>query len=384
MGFSWVVTAVALGIFAGPELVEVSDWDRYVRVSEYDPGGFPCYDRTDEPRKEVRRLYFKTPLYRQEDAGDYVRVSGRDFDCYAPRKVVAALHSTPFVCPGAAVPQALTSLAALLDRSPPDKAAGTAAGPLFPTFYQVAREGLYGAASDDDSVTLRDNDGDRIARVSKAFQRALLRQGTGVLEDGRVLNVGRKTKSGRRFIVLPEGTFGLGISGYHLYPYRSAAVDFDYLCDRLGGIAGCTTGNVERRDRKVSRKNRKALVGMLLHVQRLDGILLDDGSRHDGFVCAVDIGGGIKNDRIDLFVGADAAGNPYYPPCRRDNALIRAGIESLIPSDWRRFEPDDEGTLQRAIATEYRTVSPHKGLDITAFPDVRCRSRAERPSKEGK
>jgi hypothetical protein len=105
-----------------------------------------------------------------------------------------------------------------------------------------------------------------------------------------------------------------------------------------------------------------------------------DSSVHDGFVCAVDVGGGIKLDRIDLFVGIDSAGNPYYPTCRRDNAFLRAGIASLIPSDWHQFAADKNGKLVRSKAAEYRDIAPGKGLDIVLFPEVRCRRRITRPA----
>ncbi len=374
---TFLAILVALQLAPSPHLLDVQDWANHVRVSRYDPAGFPCYDQALEPRQEVARLYFKTPLYRLDDEPappDTVHVRVGKKTCFAPTDVVGQLHTRPFSCLKDPPAQPLTSLTRLLDVPVPDPNAGTTLGPLFPTFYQIADERLY-PGDPARATTLLDNQGQPIADVSKEYRRALLRQGTGMIADGRVLNVGSKHRSGRRFIVLPKGSYGLGTSGYHLYPYRSVAVDFDYLCDRLGDADLCRPGNTGVRDRQISRANRKALAGMLLYLPRLAGVVLDDGAVHDGFVCAVDVGGGIKLDRIDIFVGADAAGNPYYPPCRSENAFLRAGIESLIPSDWRTFERDDDGNYTRSVPDEYRRVAPEKGLTVTAFPALRCQRK---------
>lgn len=371
------VLAILMSFAVVPGLLEVPDWDHYVRIGIYDPSGFPCYDAAGVERREVRRLYFKAPLYRvSDDATDDGLVEVRDGEgtCFVPQEAVASLHSRPFSCLPATAPQSLVSIRRLLDAAPSALGGGLSVGKFYPTFYQIAREVLYpGVGTADDLTMLRDNDGKRIAKVSKAFRKALLRQGTGQLADGRVLNVGKKLKSGRRFIVLPKESYGLGTSSYHLYPYRSVAVDFDFLCDRLNDRKLCAPGNTEARDRGLSRSNRKGLAGTLLYLPRLKGIKLEDGSVHDGYVCAVDVGGGIKLDRIDLFVGGEAAGNPYYPPCRRSNALIKGGIESLIPCDWRTFDQDEEGVWQRSVRTEYRKFAPQKGLDVVVFPGSKCR-----------
>lgn len=375
------VIMVLLGLFGGDGPDVVPDWERYVRIGRYDPAGFECYDGAGEGRKVVRRLFFKAPLYRVTEvvtADGLVEVRDAKGSCFVADDAVAALHSRPFSCLTANAPQPLVAIGRLAKSQPPSPEAGRAVGKFFPTFYQIAREVLYpGDGSEENLTTLRDNDGKRIAKVSRAFRKALLRQGTGQLRDGRVLNVGKKLKSGRRFIVLPKESYGLGTSNFHLYPYRSVAVDFDFLCGRLKDDEICAPGNVDVRDRSVSRANRKGLAGMLLYLPRFKGVQLEDGSIHDGYVCAVDVGGGIKLDRIDLFVGGEAAGNPYYPPCRSSNSLIRSGIESLIPSDWHTFERDEEGVWKRSVAAEYRQFAPEKGLEVIAFPGIECRRHVD-------
>jgi len=358
-------------------LIEIADWRSYVRVSHYDPAGIPCYERVEEPRQVVRRFYYKHPLYLVAREGSLARVRDKDLECYVEGDRLAEVHSQPVFCLKSSAPCPLEPLENLVDGEVSPKG-GTPVGRLFPTFYHIAMESLYPPGPGEKRVSLRDGEGHRIARVSPGFRRALLIQGTAALADGRVLNVGKKTKKGRRFVVLPAGSYGLGISGFHLHPFRSAAVDFDYLCRQLKSARGCHASNYPQRDKSVSRRNRKALVGMLLYLPRLAGVEIAPGMIHDGFVCAVDVGGGIKNDRIDLYVGTGNGGNPYYPDCRRLNPLLRAGIETLIPSDWHHFVSGDKGRMEREIPTEYRQVSPHKGLEVFAYPDVQCRRRVRK------
>jgi hypothetical protein len=380
-----------------PALVEVPDWRTFGRVQAYDPAGFPCFDRQEEPRTELIRLFYKHPVVLAgagtgfaggagvSDAarGDAslpgvalapVRVG--EISCLVAASAVGPVHTMPVECLTRSPGTVVAPLSSLVEGPLPEAASGTPVGPLFPTFYQVAFEVLYPRKADEATVALKDRKGRIIEDVSPQFRKALLIQGTGALADGRVVNVAGSGRHGRRFVVLPRGSYGLGIAGYNLYPYRSAAVDFDWLCDKLSGAVGCKPGNLEKRDRGVTSANRKALVGMLLYLPRLDGARMADGTVHDGRVCAVDVGGGIRNDRIDLFVGTDGAGNPYYPSCRRDNPWISSGVQSLIPSDWRRFVPGEDGVLVRELETEYRQVSPGKGLEVMAFPSVRCRREA--------
>ena len=389
--FAAALLLVAGGLSAQPTAGPVPDWDRYVRIGTYDLDGIPC---RQDPRSDaaVRTLlYFKQPLYRLGTEGDWSLVRFADalmtashdgrlvgpgpVQCYVPSANVATVHSKPFSCPAAPGNDKVRSIASLL---PPDAnptvARRTSVGPLFPTYYHVASQDLYPLTDRDRAVTLEDNSGAAIVSASRAFYDAVLVQGTGRLLDGRIINVGSTHGKKRRFIVLPEGSWGLGINGYALVPYRSAAMDFDLLCDRLR-TQGCVQGNAvdrARRDKKATRTNRAALVGTLLHLPALAGARMNDGSTHDGFLCAVDVGGGIQADRIDLFVGSAGAGNPYYPDCRSSNPFIQRGVASLIPSDWRHFQKSESGDWARTDPVEYRTVSPDKGLEIHAYPEVKC------------
>ena len=374
----------------GDRLVLAEDWRNYVRITHYDPAGIPCYDSRDAKSREVvRYLYFKEPLYLLSSRKGWAKVRVEEVQCWVRAKRIDAVHSRPVHCPANELEQPLFPLDSLVDSSAAGEVTPLSVGPFFPTFYQIAREVFYPPLDERKKlVALRDGKGKVIARVSPAFRRALLIQGTAALKDGTIVNVGRTVKGEKRYVVLPSGSYGLGVSGFSIYPYRSVAVDFDLLCDRLtahGAGLGCTPGNAlprGSRNRATSRTNKKLLVGALLKVPAFAGARMADGQTHDGFVCAVDVGGGIKQDRMDVFVGTAGGGNPYYPPCRKENPLTRHGVESLIPCDWRHFEQNEAGVWKRAVRTEYRQVARHKGLEALVFPGLKCRKHTESAVEE--
>jgi hypothetical protein len=259
-----------------------------------------------------------------------------------------------------------------------ETAARVSAGRLFPTFYMIAKEELYPLLPGEETVALRDREGRVLAEVTPAFRKAVMYQGTSRLADGRIVHIGPETKRwGRTFEVLAHGILGLGIQNYRVYPWRSAAVDFDHLCRVVTGI-DCVPVNAKVDAGERRSQNRKRNVGTLLFLPRLVGVPLPDGSTHDGHVCAVDIGGGIRGDRIDLFVGTEGGGNPYYPDCQSGNAYTRAGIRSLVPWDWLRWEFDPRADKWiRVVEDEYRTTAPDKGLEVFVVQGVRCRKEAK-------
>lgn len=241
----------------------------------------------------------------------------------------------------------------------------SALGLLFPTYYNIAQEAFFPGPKTE---TLLNDKGQTIAKVSPSYRRDLDIEGTGQISDGRVLNVSTRIDGIWRYLVLPRGSFGLGIHGHYLYPYRAAAVDFDYLC-RKANLSSCSDD---------SRINRRRLVGSLIYIPRLKGIDMGRGRAHDGFVCAQDIGGAIKQDRIDLFVGPLGGGNPYLPPCQSQNPSLSAGIQSLNPTDWRTWRPipgSEPPRFERVNPIEYRTVSPSKGLEAYLVAGARCHAR---------
>lgn len=154
------------------------------------------------------------------------------------------------------------------------------------TFYWLVDEAdaLYRGAP----TALRDARGRVIAMTNTGFRRALIREGSGRLRDGRSITYDRKLRGEHRFRVC-KSRYGLGVTGYSLVPYRSAAVDPRFI--RLG-----------------SR----------LFVPQLKGAALPDGSVHDGYVVATDRGH-FRGRRIDIFVGSGS---------RSTTPLVRNGCQS--------------------------------------------------------
>lgn len=151
-------------------------------------------------------------------------------------------------------------------------------GELRPTFYWVAMERADGAPKNH---SLLDLAGNLIAKVGQPFWSEIRLEGTGKLLDGRVLNYHGvvDTADGRRevrYIVCPpDAPYGYGFElQYKLVPFRSVAVDPNVIP-----------------------------MGTTLYIPAAKGALLPDGSVHDGFFSAVDVGQAIQNMRIDVFTG---------------------------------------------------------------------------------
>jgi len=329
-----------------------AEWRDMYRVVKYDPAGAPCLAVRGDAATEARRIRFKRPFFVTGEADGWLRTEVDGATCWVDRAWTSRFHERTVLCPGgAAAPQRFVPLADMVEGDP-SAAPRRAVGKRWPTFYMIAREELYPLRTDEAAVAVRDRHGKVLARTSPGFRRAAMYQGTARLADGRLINVDKVTKRwGRTFRVYPPGVMGAGIRGYRVYPYRSVAVDFD----ELDG----------------------APAGSLLYIPRLEGIPLPDGGVHDGYVCAVDVGGGIKGPRVDLFVGWEGGGNPYYPACRNSNAFLRAGVETLVPWDWHRWEWSEKRERWiRPDRDEYMKNAPHKGLEVHLVEGVRCRKVA--------
>jgi len=148
-------------------------------------------------------------------------------------------------------------------------------GDLKPTFYWVALEERNDGPSTHE---LKDLEGRVLARVSEKFWRAIRLEGTGKLLDGRVLNYDGRVKlpDGTveiRYVVCPEDApYGYGLERRKLVPFRSVAID-----------------------------PRVVPMDSTVYIPKARGARLPDGSIHDGYFQAIDIGDAIQNKRIDLF-----------------------------------------------------------------------------------
>lgn len=146
------------------------------------------------------------------------------------------------------------------------------------TNYQIIPENEYPLSPKDSALLAMD--GTVLAKVNAAYKKRIDLEGTGKLEDGRVLNyIGRDPNGGGIRYAETIHPFGRGVGNCPLIPYHSAAVDPKVIP-----------------------------LGSVLRIKETVGMLLPDGSRSDGLWKAEDIGGAIKGDRIDLFTGIDTKG----------------------------------------------------------------------------
>jgi 3D (Asp-Asp-Asp) domain-containing protein len=145
------------------------------------------------------------------------------------------------------------------------------------TFYWVIDESS-ARYRGEASAVLRDPRGRVIARTHPRFKLDLVRQGTGWLRDGRTVNYVKRVAGESRFRV-SSSKYGLGSTGCRLIPYRTVAVDPQFV--RLG---------------------------TKLYIPQLKGAELPDGTIHDGMFIAADRGH-FRGAQVDVFVGAGSRGN---------------------------------------------------------------------------
>jgi len=126
-----------------------------------------------------------------------------------------------------------------------------------------------------------------LGRMSEKFAWALRLEGSGLMADGRVINYAGKCDYGYATQVagqpakatcfeqldVEQFPFGRGAGFRPLIPFKSVAID-----------------------------PRLVQLGEPLYIPEFDGMVLPDGSIHDGCVRADDTGGGIKKRKMDFFV----------------------------------------------------------------------------------
>lgn len=189
---------------------------------------------------------------------------------------------------------------------------------IHPTTYFVADEDNYHCQSQN-LVTVRDTKNRPLAKVCKRFLNALIMEGTGVLSDRGEGRVTLNWAGNNRFRILKRCTYGEGASASSegatncLLPFHTLATDL-----RKGGYK----------------------VGDVLYIPKADGIILPDGSVHNGIFEVRDTGGafkGTKKLRIDMFVGL-----------QKDDANVfaQAGFRTSAPfDDYEAFLVTGESKL---------------------------------------
>jgi 3D (Asp-Asp-Asp) domain-containing protein len=143
------------------------------------------------------------------------------------------------------------------------------------SFYWVAYESEYASLPYDVDIYTRQ--GFFIGRYPSAFVYELKLEGSGVLADGRILNYDGECSYGMgtcfKTLDGSEHPLGAGVQNRKLVPFRSIAVDPRYIP-----------------------------IGATVYVPELVGVLLPDGTKHDGCLRADDMGGAIKQHKLDFFV----------------------------------------------------------------------------------
>lgn len=143
-------------------------------------------------------------------------------------------------------------------------------GDLKPTFYWVALETDDGLAKVND---LLDVNGNVLAKVGSKFYAGIRMEGTGRTLDGRIINFHVRVGGDIRWRVCPPSApYGYGLEDYVLKPFRSVAVD-----------------------------PKVVPIPSRVYIPQAKGTVLPDGSIHDGYFEAVDIGDAIQDQRIDVF-----------------------------------------------------------------------------------
>jgi 3D (Asp-Asp-Asp) domain-containing protein len=143
------------------------------------------------------------------------------------------------------------------------------------SFYWLAYESEY--ANEPYDTPIYTPRGFLIGKFPSAFVFELKLEGSGILRDGRVLNYAGDCNYGIgtcfRTLSLDEHPLGAGVQGRKLQPFRSIAVDPRFIP-----------------------------IGAPVYVPELVGVIMPDGTRHDGCLRADDMGGAIKEHKMDFFV----------------------------------------------------------------------------------
>lgn len=146
-----------------------------------------------------------------------------------------------------------------------------------PASGAAPKSGRGATIADNSWVELYTPEGFFMQRVPERLAWALRLEGSGLMRDGRIINYTGKCPYGYgtcfEQLDEQEHPFGRGAGVRPLVPFKSVAVD-----------------------------PRLVPIGEPIYIPEFDGLVLPDGSIHDGCVRADDTGGGIKRRKMDFFV----------------------------------------------------------------------------------
>ncbi len=380
----FAICAWACGsVQAGPD--EFPDIYKVMCVNA--PDGCPCFSKPGGP--EQTRVYHNEAVTGLGGVVDgWQKIERAGAACFFQAAALErSAYSRVLTAPRQREDHAPLPLAKLVDGfaagDGTEKLAGYSVrelGKFWATYYHLALEEFHPGPP----VAVLSPEGRVLGQASQEFLDQVTWEGSGISKAGLRLHYsGRKN----RFNLYPADLWGWGAGlGYRVLPYRTIAVNFSGFCRRLMGTGrGC---------------GKNDILGMLVRIREVAGrkIKMSNGERHDGYFCATDTGSPnyIKEDRIDIFVGVHGGGNPYLPPGRRGNDLIRGGIVNVVPSDWRlwsskkdrvwcaldRLPADPARPRPGDCSHDYHTVAAHKALVIEAVLQadgrpLRCRKNPD-------
>jgi len=198
------------------------------------------------------------------------------------------------------------------------------------TFYCLVDEAAERFVGLPQEVPILDIYGRTIALVCSEFKRKADIEGSARLWDGRVINYAGRAAEGIRYRVVEGAKWGLGAANaewlsrlepYKLIPYRTAAVD-----------------------------PQRIPLGSVLFVPRAQGIPLPNGTEHDGYFLAHDVGGAIKGERLDLFVGTEEDVN---------NAFTQNGLTNKSSVEVFLVEGQEAEEVRSKYRAQY-TLTPKR------------------------
>lgn len=145
------------------------------------------------------------------------------------------------------------------------------------SYYWIPKEGDVDLNDKGKTVTLtgkknkklKDKNKKKIATVAKKFRKKIRMEGTGLLENGQLINLGTSKKI---FMELDRSKtpYGVGSTGVALVPFVSVA-------------------------------SNDIKIGKTLYVEELDGVKLPNGEKHNGCVRVDDESWSMGGCQIDFF-----------------------------------------------------------------------------------
>jgi len=218
------------------------------------------------------------------------------------------------------------------------------------TFYWLAYESDY--ANEPARVDIYTRHGFVLGRFPQTFVFEFKLEGSAVLSDGRVLNYDGRCPYGIGFCFQTldpiDHPLGKGGQGRALWPYRSVAVD-----------------------------PRFVPLGTPLFLPELVGMILPDGSRHDGCVRADDTGGNIRRRELDFFVESYANYKFLDDQLAGDNH-VTPYIEEARCAYLRTADP---GLDRRSEETDWAKLHEHRSPPSKSKPHPKSKPSSKPVAK---